>query len=79
MKCLPRKYRESQADRFGKRRIPWHVTVATRRKGEEIKMVTFIHIFQPCCQDSCAVLAVMADVQLQLKIQIPQSEFVYYC
>ena len=29
MKYLPRKYRESQTDWFGKRGIPWHVTVAT--------------------------------------------------
>lgn len=78
MKYLPRKYRESQTDWFGKRGIPWHVTVATRREGEEIKMLTFVHIFQACSQDSCAVLAVMADVLRQLKIIIPQLEFVYY-
>ena len=78
MKYLPRKYRETQTDWFGKRGIPWHVTVAMRRDGEEIKMLTFVHIFQACSQDSCAVLAVMADVLRQLKIKIPQLEFVYY-
>ena len=78
MKYLPRKYRENQTDWFGKRGIPWHVTVATRREGEEIKMLTFVHIFQACSQDSCAVLAAMADVLRQLKIIIPQLEFVYY-
>ena len=26
IKCLPRKYRESQKDWFGKRGLPWHVT-----------------------------------------------------
>ena len=51
MKYLPRKYRESQTDWFGKRGIPWHVTVATRCEGEEIKMLTFVHIFQACSQD----------------------------
>ena len=30
MKYLPRKYRESQTDWFGKRVIPWHITTATR-------------------------------------------------
>jgi len=78
MKYLPRKYRESQTDWFGKHGIPLHVTVATRREGEEIKMLTFVHIFQACSQDSCAVLAVMADALQQLKITIPQLEFVYY-
>ena len=57
MKYLPRKYRESQTDWFGKCGIPWHVTVATSREGEEIKMLTFVHIFQACSQDSGAVLA----------------------
>ena len=31
MKFLPRKYRESQRDWFGKRGLSWHVTVATRK------------------------------------------------
>ena len=30
MKYLPRKFRESQTDWFGKRGIPWHLAVATR-------------------------------------------------
>ena len=78
MKYLPRKYRESQTDWFGKHGIPWHVTVASKREGDEIQMLTFVHIFEPCNQDSCAVLAVMADVIRQLKITIPQLESVYY-
>ena len=78
MKYLPRKYRESQTDWFGKRGIPWHVTVASKREGVEMQMLTFVHIFEACNQDSCAVLAVMADVIRQLKIKIPKLESVYY-
>ena len=78
MKYLPRKYRESQTDWFAKRGIPWHVTVATRCEGEDVQMLTFVHIFQACSQDSCAVLAVMADVIRQLKITIPKLESVYH-
>ena len=62
MKYLPRKYRESQTDWFGKRGIPWHISVAFRKVSDHLQMLTFAHIVQPCCQDSCAVLAVMADV-----------------
>ena len=40
MKYLPRKYRESQTDWFGKRGIQWHLTVATRREGGELQMLT---------------------------------------
>ena len=74
MKYLPRKYRESQTDWFGKRGIPWHLTVTTRREGGELQMLTFAHIFKSCSQDSCAVLAVMADVIWQLKIAMPGLE-----
>ena len=78
MKYLPRKYGESQTDWFGKRGIPWHVTVATKREGDEMQMLTFVHIFKPCNQDNCAVLAVMVDVIRQLKITVPNLASVYY-
>ena len=35
MKFLPRKYRESQSDWFGKRGLSWHITVATRRQSQD--------------------------------------------
>ena len=45
MKYLPRKYRESQSDWFGKRGIPWHVAVAIKSNSGEMEMMTFVHIF----------------------------------
>ena len=78
MKYLPRKYRESQTDWFGKRGITWHLTVATRQAREELQMLTFAHIFKSCSQDSCAVLAVMANVNSQLKIVMPGLKTVCY-
>ena len=78
MKYLPRKYRESQTDWFGKRGLPWHVTVATRKSGLKYEMLTFVHIFPSCSQDNCAVIAVMADVIKQLKITMPSLSSVYY-
>ena len=67
MKYLPRKYRESQTDWFGKRGIPWHISVAFRKISNQFQMQTFAHIFQTCSQDSCAILGVMVDVIKQLK------------
>ena len=78
MKYLPRKYRESQTDWFGKRGIPWHLRVVTRQEGEDLQMLTFAHIFKSCSQDSYAVLAVMADVIRQLKIAMPELKTICY-
>ncbi|KAK3731624.1 hypothetical protein QZH41_015888, partial [Actinostola sp. cb2023] len=72
MKFLPRKYRESQADWFGKRGISWHVSVAMRKLEDQTQMLTFIHIFQSCSQDSTTVLTVIEDVIRQLKDVMPE-------
>lgn len=58
MKFLPRKFRESQSDWFAKIGMSWHITVATwRAENKELQMImTFLHVFQTCNQDSCAVL-----------------------
>ena len=74
MKFLPRKYRESQNDWFGKRGLPWHITVAIRKAedDQELQMITFVHVFQSCTQDSCAVLSIMKDVIGKLKSRLPQ-------
>ena len=80
MKFLPRKYRESQTDWFGKRGISWHLTVATRRMApdQDLEMMTFSHVFQSCNQDSPAVQAIMTDVIGKLKQVMPTLRTVYY-
>ncbi|KAK3751009.1 hypothetical protein QZH41_020167 [Actinostola sp. cb2023] len=79
MKFLPRKYRESQSDWFGKRGIPWHVRVAIRKGiNDELQMLTFVNVFQNCVQDSCTVVAVMSDVLEQLKKSMPELKQVFY-
>ena len=60
MKYLPRKFRESQTEWYGKRGIPWHTAVAMiRGTGGEMEMMSFVHLFESCNQDSCAVLAIV--------------------
>lgn len=78
MKYLPRKYRKSQTDSFGKHGIPWHISVAFRKVSDRLQMLTFAHISQTCSQDSCAVLAVMADIIKQLKTTMPGLDTVSY-
>ena len=78
MKFLPRKFRESQSDWFGKRGIPWHLTVAMRKNDKaETEMLTFVHCFESCNQDSFTVLAVIDDVFNQLKSIMPEINSVY--
>ena len=80
MKFLPRKYRESQSDWFGKRGLSWHITVATRRQSPDqgFEMMTFAHVFKSCSQDSLTVQAIMSDVLGKLKEMMPTLRFVYY-
>ena len=80
MKFLPRKFRESQADWFGKRGISWHITVAFWKKSvdSEIQMMSFVHVFQRCTQDSTTVFCVMKDVIGKLKSILPNLKSVFY-
>ena len=78
MKFLPRKYRESQADWYGKRGISWHISVATRKSKGEIEMLTLIQVFQSCSQDSIAVLAAIEDVVKQLKEEMPDIKSIIF-
>ena len=72
MKFIPRKYRERQADWFGKRGLSWHISVAMKKTpAESLQTVTLVHMFQKSNQDSLYVLAIMDDVIEKLKIAIP--------
>lgn len=80
MKFLPRKYRESQTDWFGKSGLSWHITVAIRKvmASQQLQMMTFANVFQSCGQDSNAVLAIMEDVIGKLKAMMPSLSTVFY-
>ena len=78
MKYLPCKFRESQADWYGKRGIPCHLTVAITKSCQgKIQMLTFAHMFKSATQDSIAVLAVVDDELKRLKSLVPQSTEIY--
>ena len=78
MKYLPRKYRDSQSDWFEKRGISWHISTATRKSDGQHEMLTFVHIFQSCNQDSVTVLAIIDDVLKQLKTTMPDVNRVHF-
>ena len=78
MKYLPKKFRESQTDWFGKRGLPWHITVATRKGNDgKIEMMTFVQLFEACNQDSSAVLVILNDVLRRRKDVMPHLQSIY--
>ena len=59
--------------------MSWHITVVTRRaENKELQVMTFVHVFQTCNQDSYAVLSVMKDVIGKLKSHLTQLKSVFY-
>ena len=78
MKFLPQKYRESQADWFGKRGVSWHISVVYRRLNGVLQWQGFIHTIQSCNQDSSAVVAIMQDVLHTLKLEYPEIKNAYF-
>ena len=78
MKYLPRKYNESQSDWFGKRGSSWHITTAMKKSEDQPQMLTFVHIFQSCNQDSVTVLAIIDDFLKQLKTTMPDVNRVHF-
>ena len=78
MKYLPRKYRESQSDWYGKRGISWHISVAVRRRNDHLESQGLIHVIQKCSQGSCAVVAIMAHVLKTLKQENPEIQRAFF-
>ncbi|XP_078696170.1 uncharacterized protein LOC144924634 [Branchiostoma floridae x Branchiostoma belcheri] len=77
MKFIPQKYRESQMDWFGKRGLSWHIAVAQRYCNGVFETKTFVHIFDTCNQDTCAVSAILSDILTSLKQQHPEINIVF--
>ena len=73
MKFLPQKYRETQADWFGKRGISWHISVVVRRcKAGKLETQASIHIAKNCSQDGNDVVAIMEHTLRCLKMEHPE-------
>ena len=73
MKFLPQKYRETQADWFGKRGLSWHISVVERKTPDcKHQHQAFVHIAQICSQDSSIVIAIMEHILRCLKAEHPE-------
>lgn len=79
MKFLPQKYRETQADWFGKRGISWHVSVAVcKTSAGKFLHQAFVHIAERCSQESSAVVAIMEHTLRSIKDENPEIRTAYY-
>ncbi|XP_048589833.1 uncharacterized protein LOC116611598 [Nematostella vectensis] len=79
MKFLPQKYRETQADWFGKRGISWHISVVIRRNADgSLRHQAFVHIVENCSQDSSVVVSIMRHTLATVKSECPELTTAYY-
>jgi hypothetical protein len=78
MKYLPKKYRESQSEWFGKRGISWHITVAARLNDGKFETETLVHVFESCSQDSIVVAGIMQHVVEEIQRDCPGIKEMYY-
>ena len=67
MKWLPQRYRETQAEWFGKRGISWHISVVVRRVNKLLQHQTFVHIVEDCNQDAKSVIQLLRHTLKTLK------------
>lgn len=72
MKFLPQKYRETQADWFGKRGISWHISVVVRKVQDCLQHQTLVHIVQNSPQESDTLSWIMEHVLSTLKEDHPE-------
>ena len=72
MKFLPQKYRETQADWFGKRGISWHISVVACKIADKLQHQAFVHIVENCSQDSNVVVSIIQHTLQQLKKEHPE-------
>ena len=62
MKFNPIYYREKQEQWFGKKGISWHVTLVTYKKNGVLMTLTFVHLFDSCCQDTNIIIGIYDEV-----------------
>ena len=57
--------------------ISWHIAVALTKREDQLQMLTFVHLFQSCTQDSYTVMAIIDDVVGQLKTEVPNLDKIF--
>ena len=74
MKFIQMKYREKQADWFGKRGLSWHITtlITNDVSSGNVELKSYAHIFDSCQQDWYAVYSIIENTLQAVKKEHPQ-------
>jgi hypothetical protein len=82
MKFLPRRFKETQVEWFGKRGITWHISYCVRKLLEaenQFEITVYSHIFhQTVSQNSDLVAALMCHTLQEQKADHPELKDAYY-
>ena len=80
MKFLPRRFKETQMEWFGKRGISWHISHCVRRtSSNECEVSVYSHLFrQSISQNSEVVAAVMCHTLQEEKARHPEINEAFY-
>ena len=83
MKFLPRCFKETQVEWFGKRGITWHISYCVPKLVDiekQFKVTVYSHIFhQTVSQNSNLVVALMCHTLQEQKTKHPELKNTYYC
>lgn len=73
MKFNQMKYREKQAEWYGKRGMSWHVSciILKPAEGQELEIVSYVHLLDSCTQDWYAVCAILTHLLTTVKAVRP--------
>lgn len=79
MKFQCRKFREKQAEWFGKKGLSWHVSsvILKSEQAEEPVATTYVHLFDSCTQDWFAVASILENLLVTLKAHNPSVNSVH--
>ena len=77
MKFLQIRFREKQSDSYGKRGLSWHVSSVVSRDEltRELKVTSFVHLFDQCTQDWFAVASIIEHLLKYLKVNDVKSVY----
>lgn len=79
MKFNQMRYREKQAEWYGKRGISWHVSciISKPEEGHDLEIVSYVHLLNSCAQDWYAVCAILTHLLTTVKAVPPYVNTAY--